>query len=91
MEKGNEPSGVERESGNAPSEVVQEINPDTVSCDSGAMDNPEVTSEAVEASRCSTVMNVDVTRKRKGRGRPRKEVSETGVNFKSESDYFTLV
>ena len=91
LEKGTEPSGVERESGNAPSDVVQEINPDTVSCDSGAMNNPEVTSEAVEASRCSTVMNVDVTRKRKGRGRPRKETSETGVNFKSESYYFTPV
>ena len=87
LEKDTEPSGVERENGNPPSEVVQEINPDTVSCDSSAMNNPEVTSEAVEASRCSTVMNVEVTRKRKGRGRPRKEISETGVNFRSESDY----
>ena len=88
LEKGTGRSGVERESGKAPSDVVQEINPDTVSFDSGAMNNPEMTSEAVKASRCSTVMNVDVTRKRKGRGRPRKEISETGVNFKSESDYF---
>ena len=103
LEKDTEPSGVESESGNAPSEVVQDIGPDIVSCDSVAvnnpnvtsevMNNPKVTSETVEASRYSTVMNVnvDVTRKRKGRGRPRKEMSETGVEFRSECDYFTTV
>ena len=89
LDKDTEPSGVEPESGNTPPEVVQHINSDTVPCDSGAR-NTMVKTEVEEANTCSTAVNVDVTRKRKGRGRPRKETTDTGMEFKGESDYFTL-
>ena len=84
LNKDTEPNGVKPESGTTSFEVVQDINRNSASCDSGPR-NTTVTSEAEEAKTCSTVMNVDVSRKRKGRGRPRKETTDTGVEFKGES------